>query len=226
MERFRLHVSVFFSALLIPASAHAQKLANGSQTTAWAKYCEKATAATKEKDGKEEKKDLNICLTHHERLDDNTGMVKVSAAVREIEGQDKQRFMVMVPLGVRIQSGMRATIYPKDVWERVERNEGINENNEGSLQSLTLAYTLCHGAGCVAEVEATPDLISSLKSSGGFVVRVTGEVGTSVAFPVPLIGFAQALEGEPFDVRKPRTPSTPSTPMRCDQGFWRGCTLP
>src|SRR5204863_505617 len=42
--------------------------------SAWVKLCEKATAVTKDKDGKDAKKDVNICLTHHERLDGNSGM--------------------------------------------------------------------------------------------------------------------------------------------------------
>jgi hypothetical protein len=41
---------------------------------------------------------VNVCLTHHERLDEK-GNVLVSAALRQIEGRDKQHFMVMVPLG-------------------------------------------------------------------------------------------------------------------------------
>jgi hypothetical protein len=50
--------------------------------SSWVKLCDKATAAVKDKNGEEEKKDRNICLTHHERLDGNTGMVLVSAAGR------------------------------------------------------------------------------------------------------------------------------------------------
>ena len=116
------------------------------------KLCEKATAVTKDKDGKEEKKDLNICLTHHERLDGNTGMVLVSAAVRQVEGQDKQHFMVMVPLGMLLQPGMRATLYPKDLWDKAQKNEKVDESK---LKGLKLGYTLCHPAGCTAEMEAT-----------------------------------------------------------------------
>ena len=73
----------------------------GAQS-AWVKLCEKANAVSKDKDGKEEKKEVSICLTHHERLDGNSGMVLVSAAVRQIDGQDKQHFMVMVPPGMQL----------------------------------------------------------------------------------------------------------------------------
>jgi len=112
-------------------------------------------------------------------------------------------------------------IYPHDLGASIQTNQGINEADESRLQSLTLAYMLCHLAGCTAEVEATPELLASLKSGGGVMVLATRESGDTVRFPIPLRGFAQALEGEPFDARKSRTPATP---MRCDQGFWPGCT--
>ena len=150
----------------------------------------------KDKDGKEEKKELNICLTHHERLDGNTGMVLVSAAVRQVEGQDKQHFMVMVPLGMMLQAGMRATLYPKDAWEKVQKNEQVDESK---LKAIKLTYTLCHPAGCTAEMEATPELLNDLKTGGGLVVFAINADGAPVGFPVPLTGFDQSLAGAPVD---------------------------
>jgi invasion protein IalB len=114
------------------------KGAKGPQS-AWVKLCEKATAVNKQKDGKEVKKDVDICLTHHERLDGNTGMVLVSAAVRQVSGQDKQALMVMVPLGMLLQPGMRANIYPKDQWDLVQKNQKIDESK---IKGIQLAYTL------------------------------------------------------------------------------------
>jgi len=187
-----------------PAAAPAQKGAPAAAAptapqSAWVKLCEKATAVTKDKDGKEAKKDLNICLTHHERLDGNTGMVLVSAAVRQVEGQDKQSFMVMVPLGMLIQPGMRASIYPKDMWEQVQKDEKVDESK---LKGLKLGYTLCHPAGCTAEVEAGADLINDLKGSGGLVILAINPAGQAVGFPVPLFGFDQAYSGNPVDSKQ------------------------
>jgi len=183
-----------------PAAAPAQKgaaaEAQQAPQSAWVKLCEKATAVTKDKDGKEQKKDLNICLTHHERLDGNSGMVLVSAAVRQVDGQDKQSFMVMVPLGMLIQPGMRATIYPKDLWEQVQKEEKVDESK---LKAVKLGYTLCHTAGCTAEVEAPADLINDLKASGGLVILAINPAGQAVGFPVPLFGFDQAYSGNPVD---------------------------
>ena len=143
------------------ASAPAARRAPGSSCA------RRRPPSAKDKDGKEEKKDLNICLTHHERLDGNTGMVLVSAAVRQVEGQDKQHFMVMVPLGMMLQPGMRATVYPKDLGTRCRRTR---RSTRAKLKGIKLAYTLCHPAGCTAEMEATPELLADLKTGGGMVV--------------------------------------------------------
>jgi invasion protein IalB len=168
----------------------------GAAQSAWVKLCEMAVGIAKDKDGKEEKKELNICLTHHERLDGNTGMVLVSAAVRQVEGQDKQHFMVMVPLGMMLQAGMRATLYPKDAWEKVQKNEKVDESK---LKAIKLAYTLCHPAGCTAEMETTPELLADLKTGGGLVVFAINAGGAPVGFPVPLTGFDQSYTGAPVD---------------------------
>jgi len=173
-----------------------QPAAAPASQSAWVKLCEKATAFKKEKDGKEEKKEINICLTHHERLDGNSGMVLVSAAVRQVEGQDKQHFMVMVPLGMLLQPGMRASLYPKDIWEQVTKNEKVDESK---LKQIRLAYTLCHPAGCTAEMEMTPELLADLKTGGGIVVFSVNAAGQPVGFPVPLNGFDQSYAGQPID---------------------------
>ena len=179
--------------------APAAKDAKGAPPSAWVKLCEKGTAVTKQKDGKEEKKDLDICLTHHERLDGNTGMVLVSAAVRQVSGQDKQALMVMVPLGMLLQPGMRANIYPKDQWELVQKNEKVDESK---LRGIQLAYTLCHPAGCTAETEATAELLNTMKTSGGMLVFAINAAGAPMVFPVPLAGFDASYAGAPIDTKQ------------------------
>lgn len=183
-----------------PAAAPAKKdgAAQGQQS-AWVKLCEKAAGITKDKDGKQEKKEVNICLTHHERLDGNTGMVLVSAALRQVDGQDKQHFMVMVPLGMLLHPGMRATIYPPDLWAKAQKNEAPAKEDEAKLKTAKLNYTLCHPAGCTAEIEATPELLGDLKKAGGVVVFAINAAGQAVAFPVPMTGFDQAYGGAPVD---------------------------
>ena len=131
------------------------------------KLCEKAPFNTKDKDGKEVKNEKNICLTHHERLDGNTGMVMVSAAIREIEGNDKKSMMVMVPLGMALPPGLRAAVYTKEQWAQAAKNEKIDEK---TLKPIALKYSLCHAAGCTAEVEATAEIVEQMKTGGGIMV--------------------------------------------------------
>lgn len=181
-----------------PAAAAAAAAPAGKQS-AWVKLCEKAAQVTKDKDGKENKSEKNICLTHHERLDGNTGMVIVSAALREVEGSDKKQFMIMVPLGMALPPGMKAAVYTKDLWEKAAKNEKIDDSK---LKPIDLKYSLCHAAGCTAEVEATAELVSSMKTGGGLMVLALNAAAQPIGFPVPLDGFDTAFTGAPVDNQK------------------------
>ena len=179
-----------------PAAKGAPAAAAGGNKSAWVKLCEKAPFNTKDKDGKEVKNEKNICLTHHERLDGNTGMVMVSAAIREIEGVDKKSMMVMVPLGMALPPGLRAAVYSKEQWAAAAKNEKVDEK---TLKPLSLKYSLCHAAGCTAEVEATAELIESMKTGGGIMVIAMNAGAQPIGFPVPLDGFTEAFAGKPVD---------------------------
>jgi invasion protein IalB len=144
--------------------------------SAWVKLCEKAPSLT------EPKKELNVCLTHHERLDGNTGMVLVSAAIRQVEGQDKEALMVMVPLGMALPPGVQVKVDEKD--------------------PVKLQFTLCHAAGCTAEGEATKAVIEQMKTGKQVVVAAINLAGKAIGFPVPLTGFDKAYAGPPVDNEK------------------------
>ena len=180
------------------AAAPAAGAAQAAQS-AWVKLCEKLTGVAKDKDGKEEKKEANVCLTHHERIDATTGQSMVSAAVRHLEGQDKQAFMVMIPLGAFLKPGLRAIVYPKDAWEKLQKNEQIDESK---LKTFALEYTVCHPQGCTAETEATPELLNELKSNSGLIAVAFNVTGRPTGFPVSLAGFEQAYAGPPVDAKQ------------------------
>ena len=183
-----------------PAKAPAKKEATKEQPaaaqSAWVKLCEKAELARRDKDGKEVKEEKNICLTHHERLDGNTGMVLVSAAIRDVEGSNQDHLMIMVPLGMALPPGLKAAVYSKELWEKAQKNEKIDEKQ---LKPIDLKYTLCHPAGCTAEVEAPKDLVESMKTGGGLMVLAINAGAQPIAFPVPLDGFTAAHAGAPVD---------------------------
>jgi len=182
-----------------PAAAAPAASAPDGKQSAWVKLCEKATQVKKDKDGKEAKTEKNICLTHHERLDGNSGMVIVSAAIREVEGNDKKQMMVMVPLGMALPPGLKAAVYTKEMWDKAAKNEKIDETQ---LKPVDLKFSLCHPAGCTAEFEATPDLINGMKNGGGIMVLALNAAAQPIGFPVPLEGFAAAFTGPPVDNQK------------------------
>ncbi len=181
-----------------PAAAAATPAAPaaGAPQSAWVKLCEKAPFAGKDKDGKEVKTEKSICLTHHERIDGNSGMVLVSAAIRQIEGDTKSHLMVMVPLGMALAPGMQIGVYAKDMWDKVNKGEKVDDSK---LKPIKLAYALCHAAGCTAEAETTPEMLTEIKGGSGMIVYALNGNGAPVAFPVPLSGFDMALNGKPVD---------------------------
>jgi len=192
----RPFITLFILLVWLPA-AHAQN---------WLKLCEKATTTVS---GYEDRK---VCLTYHNHLDD-TGKLVYSAALREvlarnIEGHETRTLMILVPLGALLEPGLRASIFPKGLWEKVENNETPDAAN---LKEIALKYTLCRADGCVAEAEAKPELITDLKDGGGLMVRPAA-IGT---YPIPLKGFADALAGPHREL--------PQQLKRCDQGNWPGC---
>lgn len=180
------------------APAAAAPAAGGQTPTFWVKLCEKAQVPVPAKDGKVTNEEKNICLTHHERLDGNSGMVIVSAALRHVDGSDKQHLMVMVPLaiGVAIPPGLRAAVYDKETWAKAQKNEKIDDK---ALKPVDLKYTLCHPSGCTAEVEASKELVEALKTGGGLVILAMNGAAQPVPFSIPLDGFAAAQAGPPAD---------------------------
>ncbi|MFM7084850.1 MAG: invasion associated locus B family protein, partial [Hyphomicrobium sp.] len=156
---------------------------SAANKSAWVKLCEKTPLVKKGEDGKEIKEEKNICLTHHERLDGNTGMVLVSAAIREVEGQDKKHLMVMVPLGMALPPGLRASVYTKDQWDKASKNEKIDDKD---IKLIEMKYALCHSAGCTAEVEAENGIIDQMKVGGGLMILAINAAAQPIGFPIPL----------------------------------------
>ncbi|MFD0987398.1 invasion associated locus B family protein [Methyloligella solikamskensis] len=141
---------------------------------AWVKLCEK-NAQTQDK---------QICLTHHERLDGNTGMVLVAAAIRKVEGEDKETFLVRLPTAI-------ALAIPAGVQIRVDEGE-----------PMRLPYTLCYATSCQAETELKPELLAELRKGTQLVVAAVNLQRKAIGFPVPLEGFSKAYDGEPVDKAK------------------------
>jgi invasion protein IalB len=178
-----------------PAAKDAKAAPAGKQS-AWVKLCENAPLVKKDKDGKDVKEEKNICLTHHERLDGNSGMVLVSAAIRHVDGAEHDHLMIMVPLGMALPPGIKAAVYTKEQWEKAAKNEKIDDKD---LKPIDLKYSLCHSSGCTAETEATKEIVEQMKAGGGIMVLAMNAQAQPIGFPVPLDGFTDAFAGKPVD---------------------------
>jgi invasion protein IalB len=182
-----------------PATAAAAPA--GPPPPPWVKVCEKIPFV-QQKDGKEVRDDRQLCLTQHERIDGNTGIVLVSAGIREVEKFDKKYFMVMVPLGMSLQENIRVGVYPKALWEKLEKNEAVDDKE---IKPVTIPYVMCHFAGCSGEIELTPDFEKQVKEGAGMVVLVVNGAGVPIGLPVPLTGLAQVQAGTPMSMEAYKT---------------------
>jgi invasion protein IalB len=178
------------------SAAPAPAAKGAAPASSWVKLCEKAPFVGKGKDGKDVSVEKSICLTHHERLDAASGMVLISAAIREIEGAEKRHLMVMLPLGMAIPPGVQAGIYTKDMWDKIQKGEKVDDTK---LTPVKMQYMLCHGAGCTAETEATAELVKQIQGGAGLIVYAVNGNGQPIAFPVPLNGFSETLAGPAAD---------------------------
>ena len=172
-----LILAVFLTSGISPCLAQDAPAADAAPAkkpiSSWVKLCDKVKAA-------EGKSTQNICIVHHERLDPNSGAVVISAALRKIEGQEKQRFMVTVPLGMALSPGMQIKI-------------------DGDSAFIPLKFTFCLPNGCTAETEASPTLVEKLSGGKTIEVATINALGEQIGFEVPLTGFKQTLEGAPID---------------------------
>ena len=159
-----------------PPAAGGQAAAPGApvEDNAWVKLCEKS-AQTENKE---------ICLTHHERLDGNSGIVLVAAAIRKVEGEAKEQILVRLPTAI-------ALAIPAGVQIRIDEE-----------QPLSLKYTLCYATSCQAETDVTPELLANIRKGKQMVVAAVNLQRKAIGFPVPLAGFSKAYDGPPVDNAK------------------------
>jgi len=95
-----------------------------------------------------------------------------------------------------VKPGVRAAVYPKELWEKVQKNEKVDEKQ---LKPVEIDYAICHPAGCTAEIEASNEIIEQMKTGGGLIVIAINAAGQPIAFPVPLNGFQASYTGQPVD---------------------------
>jgi invasion protein IalB len=108
-----------------------------------------------------------------------SGMPVVAAVIIEPDGEPKKVLRVTLPLGMSIQPGTRVIV------------------DQG--QPMTGPYVICFQNGCMADYEASGELIGKLKKGTGLVVQGMNGAGQPISLVLPLADFQKAYDGPPTD---------------------------
>ncbi len=135
----------------------------------WTKFCLK---------NQNDPSSKQVCFTGKDaRIE--SGMPVVAAVLIEPEGEPKKILRVTLPLGMQLIHGTRVI---------------IDQN-----QPMTAPYVICFTIGCMADYEATADMIAKMKKGQGLVVQAINSTGQPISLVLPLADFAKAYDGPPTD---------------------------
>ncbi len=172
-----------------PAAGAKQAAANGPKPDIWYKLCIDVPSPDPVKPGEqpkpqkpEEMKKVNVCLTQVDVRDNATAILIGKLAVRQVAGQDKPQMLAMLPLGSALPPGALVKVDDKD--------------------PIKLAYTTCDQAGCYAEANIEPALVDQMKGGKQIAYLGIDVTGRALSIPLPLEGFAKAIDGQPVPVDK------------------------
>jgi invasion protein IalB len=119
-----------------------------------------------------------ICMTGRFGRD-GAGATTVIAMVVEWEGSSKRALRVTLPLGMQLGHGMSAAV--------------------DQSQPMKAPFVVCLLNGCMAEYEASEELIAKLKTGQALVVQGINYLGEEATYTLPLSGFALSYDGQPVD---------------------------
>jgi invasion protein IalB len=119
-----------------------------------------------------------VCFTGKEgRID--TGMLVIGAVLIEPEGGASKVLRITLPLGMSLPPGTRVIV------------------DQG--QPMNAPYMICFPNGCMADYEASSELIGKMKKGQSMVVQGINSQNQPVSLPLPLPDFAKAYDGAPTD---------------------------
>jgi invasion protein IalB len=119
-----------------------------------------------------------VCFTGKDaRIE--SGMPVVAAVLIEPQGAPKKILRVTLPLGMQLIHGTRVIV------------------DQG--QPMTAPYVICFTNGCMADYEASADMIEKMKKGHGLVVQAINANGQPISVVLPLADFAKAYDGPPTD---------------------------
>ena len=108
-----------------------------------------------------------------------SGVPVVAAVLIEPEDLAKRVLRVTLPLGMRLPQGTRVIVDQR--------------------QPLTAPYILCLADGCVADYEASQELIGNMKKGQAIAVQGINSQGQAIALVLPLNDFGKTYDGPPTE---------------------------
>jgi len=135
----------------------------------WTKFCLKGQEANAQQ----------VCFTGKDgRVE--SGMPVVAAVLIEPEGEGAKKVLrVTLPLGMMLPQGTRVIV------------------DQG--QPMNAPYVICFTNGCMADYEASGELIGKLKKGQGLAVQGMNSQGQPITLVLPLSDFGKAYDGPPTD---------------------------
>lgn len=111
-----------------------------------------------------------------------SGQPVVAAVLIEPENEPKKILRVTLPLGMSVQPGTRVIV--------------------DSGQPMTAPYVICFPTGCMADYEASNELITKMKTGQNLHVQGVNGSGQPISLPLPLSDFAKAYDGPATELPK------------------------
>jgi len=133
----------------------------------WTKFCLKG----------QDPNAKQICFTGKDgRIE--SGQPVVAAVVIEPEGEPKKLLRVTLPLGMKLVDGTRIMV-------------------DTDANAQTGPYVICFANGCMADYDATADLLDRLKKGQNLIIQAINANNQPLTLPLPLADFAKAYDGPP-----------------------------
>jgi len=139
----------------------------------WTKFCLKGQPGQAPDPNAKE-----VCFTGKDARVES-GQPVAAAVLIEPQGAEKKLLRVTLPLGMQLAHGTRVI---------------VDQN-----QPMTAPYVICFSNGCMADYEASADLIGKMKKGQGLVIQAINATGQPISLVMPLGDFAKANDGPPTD---------------------------
>jgi invasion protein IalB len=142
----------------------------------WTKFCLKGQPGQPPDPNAKE-----VCFTGKDARVES-GQPVAAAVLIEPQGADKKLLRVTLPLGMQLAHGTRVI---------------VDQN-----QPMTAPYVICFSNGCMADYEASADLIGKMKKGQGLVIQAINATGQPISLVMPLNDFGKAYDGPPTDPKE------------------------